>query len=256
MSKLPVALQLYTVRDLSAKDYPGTVAQVAKIGYKWVELAGRPLPLAEMKALFAKLGLKVISGHEGLDGLQKDLPGLIAFYKELGAPYITLPGLPEAMRTEAAFPGLVKSLNQIGKSCKEAGIQFCYHNHNWELEVKIGKQSFFEALYANTDPQNLQSQIDVYWVYFAGQDPAALIKKYAGRCPLIHLKDMPKDFKAGVRPARWAEVGEGQLDMKAVYEASEASGAKAYIVEQDTCERPSIESAKLSFDNLKKAGKI
>jgi sugar phosphate isomerase/epimerase len=255
MSKLPVALQLYTVRDLSAKDYVDTIEQVAKIGYKWVELA-RPFPAADVKALFSRLKLKVISGHEGLDGLQKDLPNLIAFYKELGAPYLTLPGLPEAMRTEAAFPGLVKSLNQIGKTLKEAGIQFCYHNHNWEFEVKIGNKTFFDALYANTDPQYLQAQIDVYWVYFAGKRPAALIKRYAGRCPLIHLKDMPKNFKNGTRPARWAEVGEGKLNMAAIYEASEASGAKAYIVEQDLCERPSIESAKLSFENLKKAGKI
>jgi sugar phosphate isomerase/epimerase len=67
---------------------------------------------------------------------------------------------------------------------------------------------------------------------------------------------MPKNFKNGTRPARWAEVGEGKLNMAAIYEASEAAGAKAYIVEQDLCERPSIESAKLSFENLKKAGKV
>ncbi len=255
MAKVPVALQLYTVRDQTAKDYAGTVAQVAKIGYRAVELA-RPLPEAEMKALLTKLGLQVASGHEGLDRLEKDLDGLISFYLDLGSKYLTLPALPTALREGSDFDGLFQRLNRIGKVCYERGLQFCYHNHDFEFKVKVGYQTLFDALFAATDLKHVQAQIDVYWVYFAGLDPAALIRKYAGRCPLIHLKDMPKDFAPGTRPARFAEVGEGKLDMAAIFAASEASGAKWYIVEQDFCERPSLESTKLSFDNLRKFGKV
>ena len=255
MAKLPVALQLYTVRDQTAKDYVGTVTQVAKIGWRYVEMA-RPFPVAEVKALFSKLGLQAVSGHEGMENLEKDLDGLISLYLDLGAKFLTLPSLPGAFREGGDFADLCKRLNRIGKACHDRGLQFCYHNHDFEFKVKVGNQTLFDALYAGTDARYVQAQIDVYWVYFAGLDPAALIRKYAGRCPLIHLKDMPKDFAPGTRPVRFAEVGEGKLDMPAIFAASEASGAKVYIVEQDLCDRPSLESAKLSFDNLHKFGKV
>ncbi len=256
MSKLPVALQLYTVRDQLAKDYVGTVEQVAKIGYRYVELAGRPLPEAELKALFKRLKLQVISGHEGMDNLQKDTDGLISFYRDLGAPYLTLPSLPGAVRESGDYVRVFAEMNRIGEKCHAKGLTFCYHNHDFEFKTRVGDQTLFDAIYSHTDPRYVQAQIDTYWVYFAGLDPAAVIRQYAGRCPLIHLKDMPKDFTTFARPARFAEVGEGQLDMQAIFAASEASGAKAYIVEQDLCDRPSLESAKLSFDNLHKWGKV
>lgn len=256
MSNLPIALQLYTVRDQTALDYAGTVRKVAAMGYHGVEFAGRkPLPQAELKALIQELGLKVAGGHESLSNLEEDLDGLITAYQDLGSEYITLPSIPGEWREATEFGPLFEKLNAIGKRCRERGITFSYHNHDFEFKLKVGDKTFFDALYAATDPDNVKAQVDVFWVHFAGLDPAAVIQKYAGRCPLIHLKDMPKNVTEMVRPARFAEVGEGQVDMAAVFAASEASGATWYIVEQDQCERPTLESAKLSFDNLRSLGK-
>ena len=150
---------------------------------------------------------------------------------------------------------LNNSTRRSDPRCRERGLTFSYHNHDFEFKLRAGDKTFFDALMASTDADYVQSQVDVYWVHFAGLDPAALIRQYAGRCSLIHLKDIPKDFTEMSRPARFAEVGEGQMDMAAIFAASEASGATWYIVEQDQCERPSLESAKLSFDNLKAMGK-
>ena len=106
-----------------------------------------------------------------------------------------------------------------------------------------------DIIYEKTDPNYFQAQIDVYWVQYAGVDPAAYIRKYPGRCPMIHLKDMEKG------PAKaFAEVGNGILDLKEIFAASEEVGVQWYIVEQDTCKRPTLESVKISIDNLRKMG--
>lgn len=250
MTKIPIALQLYTVRDLTAQDFVGTVKKVAEIGYDGVQLAGRPIGEADMKALFGSLGLKVAGGHEPLELLQSELDNLIRIYKGLDGGHLVLPAIPWEWRQATDFGPLFRTLNEIGKKCYENGIVFSYHNHEFEFQMKVGDKTFFDALYAETDPRYVKAEIDVYWAYFAGFDPAKVIRKYAGRCPLIHLKDMPKDFTNMVRPARFAEVGEGQLDMKGILAACEESGVEWYIVEQDTCERSSLESARISFNNL------
>ena len=255
MARLPVALQLYTVRDQTAIDYVGTVTKVAGMGYDGVEFAGRPAGV-DLKALVTSLGLKVAGGHEGLPVLQSQLDELIPLYKSMGSKFITLPSIPGEWREATDFAPLFQTMNEIGKKCYENGLTFCYHNHEFEFKLKVGDKTWFDALYAATDPRYVQAQIDVYWVYFAGLNPVDVIKQYAGRCPLIHLKDMPKDFTTMARPARFAEVGEGQLDMQAITAASEANGAQWFIVEQDLCERPSIESAALSAKNLKAMGKL
>lgn len=254
MAKLPVALQLYTVRDETAKDFAGTVRKVAEMGYEGIQFAGRGLPHDEMKALVSELGLQVAGGHEGLNLLEDDLAGIIREYKELGSKHLALPSIPGEWREATDFAPLFEQMNDIGKVCYENGLTFSYHNHDFEFKLQVGDQTFFDALYAATDPRYVQAEIDVYWVAFAGLDPVDVIKQYAGRCPLIHMKDMPKDFTEMVRPARFAEVGEGSLDMEAIIAASMDSGAEWLIVEQDKCERPSLESAKMSVDNLRRMG--
>jgi sugar phosphate isomerase/epimerase len=250
MKKLPVALQLYTVRDQTAQDFEGTVRKVAEMGYDGVQFAGRGLPHKEMKALLKELDLQVAGGHEPLGLLEEDLETLIQEYKEMGSKDLVLPSIPGEWREADDFDPLFAALNEIGKTCYENDMRFSYHNHDFEFKIKIGDQTFFDALYAATDPRYVQAEIDVYWVYFAGLDPVDVIRKYAGRCPLIHMKDMPTDFTEMERPARFAEVGEGQLDMQAIMAACEESGVEWYVVEQDRCERPSLESAEISVDNL------
>ncbi len=125
-----------------------------------------------------------------------------------------------------------------------------YHNHAFEFEP-LGGTTGMEILLAETDPELVGFECDVYWVQYGGQDPAAFIQAHAGRFPLIHLKDMVGEGDGRT----FAEVGEGKIDFAAIFAAAEAQGAAWYIVEQDTCQRPSLESAKLSLENLKGWGK-
>jgi sugar phosphate isomerase/epimerase len=134
----------------------------------------------------------------------------------------------------------------MGEKCMAKGVQFGYHNHEHEFEKFDGEYGL-DIIYRNSDPRMVFAEIDTYWAEHAGVDPVEYIKKYSGRCPLIHLKDM----EAGEEKF-FAEVGNGIMDMKGIVKAAKAAGAKWLIVEQDRCRRPAIESARMSFENLKK----
>jgi sugar phosphate isomerase/epimerase len=178
MSKLPVALQLYTVRDELQKDFVGTMTKVAAIGYRSVELAGTGgLPASELSKLFDSLGLAVVGSHVSLQLLESSLEAELDFYEELGAPYIVCPYMPEEYRTSAAVGQTCDLLDEIGAACGERGIQFCYHNHNFEFDTRIEDETLFDTIYERTDPQFVQGEIDVYWVRFAGYDPVSVINE-------------------------------------------------------------------------------
>ena len=251
MPKLPLALQLYTVRDELAKDFAGTVRKVAQIGYESVELAGTGgLSARELKALLEGLGLRAVGPHTAINELATNLDQTLDYYAELGCPYITCPYLPEEYRSPAKFGETCDLFNHVGEACKKRGFQFCYHNHAFEFQATINSKTLYDALYDNTDANLVKGEIDVYWVRYGGQDPAQMIAERPDRYPLIHLKDMTPGEPT------WAEVGEGIMDMPAIFRASEANGAEWYVVEQDRCERPTLESAALSFRNLRKMGKV
>lgn len=252
MAKVPVALQLYTVRDELAKDFAGTVRKVAQMGYAGVELAGTGGLSAEaLRDLLAETKLKPVGSHVGLNVFQQDLEGVIAFYKTVGAPFVGVPALPGELRNPAGFRQVAATLNKIGAALQQAGLTLYYHNHAFEFDVVDGVRGM-DILLNETDPNLVKFECDVYWVQYAGENPAALIQAHAGRFPLIHLKDMAVNGDKRT----FAEVGEGILDFPSIFAASESQGVAWYIVEQDTCARPSLESAQLSLENLKKWGKV
>jgi sugar phosphate isomerase/epimerase len=251
MSVIPVALQLYTVRDELAKDFVGTIEQVAEIGYKSVELAGTDnLTAGELKALLDRVDVTAVGPHTSLTQLAQDLDRVLDYFAEVGCPYITCPYMPEEYRPPEEFSATCELLNRIGEGCRERGFQFCYHNHAFEFETMVGDQMLFDALYDKTDPELVKGEVDIYWVQYAGYNPAEVIARRPERFPLIHLKDMTPGEPT------FAEVGEGILDLPSVFTASESSGAAWYIVEQDRCQRPSLQSARISFDNLHRMGKV
>jgi sugar phosphate isomerase/epimerase len=248
MPKVPVALQLYTVRDETAKDFKGTVRKVAQMGYAGIEMSGDGgLSMTEMKELLAETRLKVAGSHVGLERFEKDLANLLAFYKATGTQFVGVPALPGDLRNPAGYKKAAASLNKIGAEMQKAGLVLYYHNHAFEFEAMDGQRGI-DVLLGETDPALVKFEVDVYWVCYGGQDPAAFIRAHSGRFPLIHLKDM----KGTGKERTYTEVGEGLLDFQAIFTASEAQGAAWYIVEQDICARPTLESAKLSLDNLKK----
>lgn len=250
MAKLDIALQMYTVRDEAKEDFVGTFKKVADIGYTAVELAGTgDLPAAELKTVLDDIGLKPMGTHVAIDALEKSLEENLAYYEALGVPFITCPYMPEERRKDgAAWRATAAALQAIGQKVVDAGFTFCYHNHSFEFE-RFDGQYGIDILFGATDANLVQSELDTYWVQHGGEVPAEYITKLSGRVPLIHLKDMLDD--AG---RSFAEVGEGILDWTAIFEAGGAAGAQWYIVEQDRCQRPPMESIRISLENLKKMG--
>jgi len=242
MGTLPFAIQLYTVRDHMDRDAPGTLEKIKAAGYDYVELAGtagRTAP--EFKALLKAAGLTPVSAHVSVDDLWKDVAPTVAMLNTLGIKYCAISW--NATDREGWLAN-AKVLDSIGGKLHAAGVQFCYHNHAHEF-VKYGDDYALDILYKNSKPENLAAQLDVYWVKFGNEDPVAYIQKYAGRCPLLHIKDMT----AG-EPRTFAEVGKGIIDMPAVIAAGKAAGTKWFIVEQDVCAGDSLDSARISAEYM------
>ena len=248
LKKKPIGLQLYTLRGETAKDFPGTLNRVAEMGYNGVELAGTGgLSAHEMCKVLTDAGLKVYGSHVGLEQLEKDLTGTIAYHKEIGCKYLVCPSLAEDRRQNGqAYRQIGGTLETVGRACREAGLGFCYHNHAFEFQSYDGVHGL-DLLYKASDPGLVQAELDLYWVAYAGLDPAAYLTKLKGRVPLLHLKDMAAD-------RAFAEVGEGILDWPAVFEAAEAAGVVYYLVEQDECKRPPLEAVGISLQNLRRMG--
>jgi len=250
---LPIALQLYTVRDAMAKDFEGTLAKVAAIGFKHIEFAGlyERDPKA-VRTLIDKLGLKAVSGHVGIDGTEANIEREAALAKILGYDLI-VSSPPDGWKwaekgTVAAYTGAVRTFEKASAFAKKHGLTYCYHNHSFEFDKLEDGRRGIDILFNDAKPP-LASELDVYWVKHGHDDPVTWIKKLAGRVPLLHIKDMEKGEKRG-----FTEVGTGTVDMKAVVAAAPAAGVRYLIIEQDSNwkNNDGIESAKISFENFRK----
>ncbi|HLW03310.1 MAG TPA: sugar phosphate isomerase/epimerase [Ktedonobacterales bacterium] len=244
MDRPPIALQLYTVRDETARDFVGTLHRVAEIGYRAVEFAGYGgLSSSQMAGLLADTGLRAASTHVGLAALESDLDRELDYCQTIGCAALVLPWLPPEQRSPDALRALFPRLNEIGRRCHERGIAFGYHNHDFEFAQSDGK-TLLDLLLGETDPLVVALEFDAYWAAYAGVDPAAYLRKQAGRALLIHVKDMS--------PARtFTEVGDGTLDIAGICRAAHEQNARWYIVENDQPSIPSLESAKRSLENLR-----
>ncbi|WP_221936813.1 sugar phosphate isomerase/epimerase family protein [Alkalicoccobacillus porphyridii] len=248
MAQLPIALQMFTLREETKEDFVGTLKKVKELGYDGVEFAGfGGLEAAELKGILEDIDLKPFSSHVGIELLEKDAEEIIAYHKELGVETIVIPYLvPERRASKEDYLKLAESLNHYGEKVKEAGMQLCYHNHDFEFEKYDGEYGL-DIIFSNTNPEYVQVELDTFWAEFAGVSAVDYMDKYKGRLPLAHIKDMVTTPKK-----TFAEVGEGVLDIKAITSAAEEAGAKRLIVEQDVCQRPPLESVEISIGNLKR----
>ncbi len=250
MAKLPVALQLYTVRDDAAKDFVGTIGKVAEIGYSGVELAGHGgLTPHALKSLLDDHGLAAVGSHIGIDVLETDLPRVIDENLTLGNSHLVVPYLSTERRQGAeGYRQTAAKLNEIGATVQSYGLTLAYHNHAFEFEPLENGEIGLDILLQNTDAALVKSEVDTYWVLVGGQDPVAFMKKYSGRVPLLHIKDR------NIEDGSFAEVGTGNLPLDAIVEAAPGVGAIWLIVEQDTCKRPPLDAVRISFDNMRARG--
>ncbi|GEM46406.1 sugar phosphate isomerase/epimerase family protein [Deinococcus cellulosilyticus] len=245
MPRFPVALQPYTIRDQLQADFLGALSKVAEIGYTALEIGPPPaeISLEDMKAHLQRLNVQVMGCHASVEQLQTNPENIISFLHEMGGKYVTL-----SYRFESKEEVLARAadFNAIGRHLKDNGVQFLYHNHDWEF-VKFDGEYALDLLLAHTDPDLVQMELDVYWVAKGGEDPATYLRKLQDRCPVLHMKDMEPGAEQF-----FAEVGEGILDMPGILQVAEEIGVKWLVVEQDLSRRNPFESIQISLENLKK----
>lgn len=249
-NKIPVGLQLYTLRDETEKDFVGTLKKVAEMGYKGVEFAGYgDIEAKEMANVLSGLGLEAVSSHVPMDLLENELDRQIEYSLTIGAKYIMCPYLDLATQLEGdAFEQTINSFRHIAAQCKQHGLKFGYHNHDFEFQKRDGAY-ILDRIFEEFDGEDLVAELDLFWVVKAGLEPISYLKTLTGRCPIIHVKDMTKDERR-----TFAEVGHGSIDYQSIFAIAPDVGVQYYIVEQDACERPPLESVKMSIDYLKSIG--
>lgn len=245
MAGLPFALQLYSVRDHLAKDIPGTLAKVKEAGYDNVELAGfGDMTPEEYRKTLDAVGLTAISCHIGLDEAYNAPERVAETCAVFGMRFAVVPHT--SADDEAGWLDIARRLDKAGGALRERGIQLCYHNHAHEF-TKFNGRHAFDLLFEETQPDHLGAEIDTFWVEYGGEDAAAYILKYEGRCPLLHVKDRAPE---GADPI-FAEVGQGTMDWDPIFAAAKTAGVQWYIVEQDQCAIDSLEAVKISADYMK-----
>ncbi|OAS15215.1 sugar phosphate isomerase/epimerase family protein, partial [Paenibacillus oryzisoli] len=179
MGRLGIGIQLYTLRDDMARDMEGTLRHVAKLGYEGVEFAGYfDMPADKLKGLLDELGLKAFGSHISLQRFRDNFQAEIDYLKTIGATYAICPyvGAEERENVEQ-WNSLIAECQALAVETQKQGLQFLYHNHDFEFHYKVEDEFVFDAMYANNDA--IKVEMDVCWVQFAGQDPLAYIAKYA-----------------------------------------------------------------------------
>lgn len=257
-----VGLQLYTLRDLVAKDARSVIQQVAAAGYKEVELYGfgggkffGTITPSELYSFMNGLGLSVPSGHYmpgqylwGKDESagQAELDENIQAALTMKSQYLTIPYLPEEARPDLdGYKRIAEKLNKAGEICKKAGLQLAYHNHAFEFE-RHGDQTGYDVMTNSTDKDLVKWELDLYWTVYAGLDPVQLFESLKGRIPMWHVKDMNKFNRS-----QNTEIGNGSIDWKRIFKAAKTSGLKHFFVEQENNYVPDpISSVKKSIQYI------
>lgn len=253
MGKPQVGIQLYSVRDMCEKDFLGTIRQIAEIGYRNVEFAGYyGVSAADLRRAIGDLGISAPSAHIGLsynepDKIEDNLKAQIEYALELGlkrfiVPWYPLPDAP----TEDDVAKMADTLEKAGRLVQASGLAFGYHNHAFEFK-RVGGKPVMDLLLERLPADLLFAEFDLGWVKVGGEDPAAYVKRYAGRVPVVHAKDFKEDGSD-------AGIGRGMVDWDAALDACVNAGVEYVIIEQEEYEVSSLESAKQNFQFFKDRG--
>ena len=237
---MKLGIQLYTVRDQCKSDFSGTLKELAKMGYTGVEFAGnygnmKPKALA---AFLKKLGLTTAGQHVSLDAIRDPGSDAYSYAKALGCPYVTTSLAGEVSKD---WKSVITKCIEAASTAVSKGCVFSYHNHAPEM-TRIDGVTAEDMLFNAPGKHQPQFELDTYWIRKGGEDPLDYIRRYRGRVPQVHLKDM--DAQDG----SFTEVGRGVMDLPAIFKAATESGAEWIIVEQDICKRPPLESARISCE--------
>ena len=240
-----VGLQLYTVRDKMKEDFEATLARVAEIGYKEVEFAGYfDHAPADVRAILDRHGLSAPSTHIALGEIDAWKASLDTA-KAIGHDYVVVPWIPQEKRmTLDGWKNVADVFNRAAQMAHDTGLQFAYHNHDFEFP-KMDGQIPYDLLLQNTDPKLVELEIDLYWITKAGQDPLSYFARWPGRVPLVHVKD-----SAGAPEHKMADVGQGKIDWKRIFAKRDQAGIKHFFVEHDQPPQP-FQDIAASYNYLK-----
>lgn len=259
-----IALQLYTIRDAMAVDVPGSLKKVSDAGYKYLELAGYAdgkfygYEPVSFKKLVNDLGMEILSSHTQVEAQGITLENAVKMaedHSKLGVKYCIQPWVVEEARTTInSYKKMVADWNKVGGIMKDHGIQFGYHNHNFEFATVEGKIPYYDIMLPELDKDLVTMEIDLFWTIKAGQDPIEIFKKYPGRFQLFHMKDMytkEAPYYTTVGEDDFAPVGEGVVNFKEILAAKDIAGLKYMVVEQDsTKDGKPFDAIKTSITNL------
>lgn len=250
-----IGVQLWSVKEDMGKDAAGTLAKVAKMGYKQVEGFGYSegkffgLPADQFAKVLAENGLTMPSAHAMITSkdytngqLSDAFKKLTDDAKKVGQKYVIAPAMADEDRSKGKL--MAEIFNKAGEHCKSMEMKFGYHNHDFEFE-KYDGVSLFKTLLDNTQKDLVTFEMDLYWVKFAKENPIEWFKKYQGRFTHFHVKDHDPTKNVSV------EVGEGDINFQEIFN-SKLSGAKYFIVELEDYKRHALEGIEISLNNLKK----
>ena len=250
MSKIPIALQLYSVREDCARDLPGTLEAVAKMGYEGVEFAGYyGRDAKELRTLCDNMGLKVAGTHTGLNTLLGDeLKRTVKFHHILGNRFLIVPGLPEERRCcRSAWLGTAKLFNEISERVKPEGMRTGYHNHSIEFTPMDGELPW-DTFFGNTNAEVVM-QLDTGNALHGGANPIPFLERYPGRATTVHLKAYSSTNSKAL-------IGEDEVCWDDVFALCESTGGTEwYIVEQESYAFLPLECVDKCLQNLRKMGK-
>ena len=248
---LPVAVQVYSVRDSAEANLADTLRKIKEMGYQGVEFAGLyGLSPDYVKGLCDGIGLVPVSAHIPLDEMLADPDKTFADYAKIGCKFAAVPYVtPERRPGAEKFEETIRQIAGLGECAKKYGITLLYHNHDFEF-TKVNGEYGLDILYKEVSPEFLQTELDLCWVNVGGEEPAAFLRKYTGRAPVVHLKDfhmsgkLPKHLYAliGIEEEEKEEepstfefrpVGHGMQNMPEILGACTDAGASWVVVEQD-----------------------
>ena len=254
MSTPKLAVQVYTIRDFikTADHFAESMQRVAALGYDGVQLdlEHHPdVPATAIRRACDDAGLTICISHFGYELFESELDAIIERQQIWGCTQTAIVAMPSHFHAKGVdgYRRFAVEASAIGERLAGAGITLSYHNHSYEF-VRFGQQTGLDLIFSDSDARYLHAEIDTYWVQHGGGDPAAWIRKMAGRMDVVHYKDLailPDGQQV------FAEVGEGNLNWGAIVDATIATGVPWIVVEQDRCRRDPFESLAISYTYLK-----
>ena len=247
----PFGLQLYTLRDDMTKDPKGTLKKVAAFGYKQIEsfegANGMFFGMGNkgFKQYMDDLGMTIVTSHCNIN---KDFEKKAAEASEIGMKYLICPSNGD-QKTVEGYKKAAALFNEKGAICKNAGLRFAYHNHEYEFN-KVDNAFPLEVMIQNTDKDLVDYEMDIYWVVTAGQDPIEWMKKYPSRFKLYQVKDRKKDIPNTTRAA-FTTLGDGKIDFFTIAKLAEKNGNPYYFVEQDQSDTSALDAVQKNARYLK-----